>query len=203
MALPTCSLKENVLSSLVTSSSPLINLRILDTIQGVTKRCSLSLLTNSALVCESKCGGTGGSYGDSANEYSYANHVTWSPNKLWISTSVFNLWYYRSDYMQRIIAGIRDNVEEFKILPMVQFSVADPDPDPGSGAFLTPGSGIRNRFFPDPGSRIPNPYIWGHIENFMGIFNHSLKIGPNFFLKHFKNDIIFNFEKFVTTKKVW
>ncbi len=31
--------------------------------------------------------------------------------------------------------------------------------DPGSGAFLTPGSGIRNRFFPDPGTRIldPNP----------------------------------------------
>jgi hypothetical protein len=28
---------------------------------------------------------------------------------------------------------------------------------PGSGAFLTPGSGIRNRFFPDPGSRIPDP----------------------------------------------
>ncbi len=31
------------------------------------------------------------------------------------------------------------------------FSVADPDP--GSGAFLTPRSGIRNRFFPDPGSQ--------------------------------------------------
>jgi hypothetical protein len=29
--------------------------------------------------------------------------------------------------------------------------------DPGSGAFLTPGSGIRNRFFSDPGSRIPDP----------------------------------------------
>ncbi len=29
--------------------------------------------------------------------------------------------------------------------------------DPGSGAFLTPGSEIRNRFFPDPGSRIPDP----------------------------------------------
>ncbi len=27
------------------------------------------------------------------------------------------------------------------------------DPDPGSGAFLTPGSGTRNRFFPDPGSQ--------------------------------------------------
>jgi hypothetical protein len=24
--------------------------------------------------------------------------------------------------------------------------------DPGSGTFLPPGSGIRNRFFPDPGS---------------------------------------------------
>ncbi len=33
------------------------------------------------------------------------------------------------------------------------------DSDPGSGAFLTPGpgSGIRNRFFPDPWSRIPDP----------------------------------------------
>ncbi len=37
--------------------------------------------------------------------------------------------------------------------------------DLGSGAFLTPGSGIRNRFFSgsrisDFGSRIPNPYYW-------------------------------------------
>jgi hypothetical protein len=39
----------------------------------------------------------------------------------------------------------------------VWYSVADPDP--GSGAFLPPGSGIRIRdeFFPDPGSRIPDP----------------------------------------------
>ncbi len=28
----------------------------------------------------------GGDCGVSANEYSYAHHVTWSPNKLWIST---------------------------------------------------------------------------------------------------------------------
>jgi hypothetical protein len=34
----------------------------------------------------------------------------------------------------------------------VYFSVTDPDP--GSDAFLTPGSGIG--FFPDPGTRIPN-----------------------------------------------
>ncbi len=30
------------------------------------------------------------------------------------------------------------------------------DPGSGIGAFLTPGSGIQNRFFPDPGSRIPD-----------------------------------------------
>jgi hypothetical protein len=47
--------------------------------------------------------------------------------------------------------------------------------DPGSGAFLTPGSGIRNRFFPDPGSRIPdlgsripNPYFLELRDNFFG-----------------------------------
>jgi hypothetical protein len=35
--------------------------------------------------------------------------------------------------------------------------------DPGSGAFLTPGSGIRNRAFPDPGSRISDPGSQTHI----------------------------------------
>ncbi len=72
----------------------------------------------------------------------------------------------------------------------------------GSGAFLAPGSGIRNRFFPEPGSRIPNPYIWEHVENLFGKnFNNSLKIGPNFFLQHFINKIISNLVKLVTTKK--
>jgi hypothetical protein len=42
-------------------------------------------------------------------------------------------------------------------------SVADPEPDPGSGAFLTPGSGIWNRFFPDRGSRISDPGPQTHI----------------------------------------
>ncbi len=49
------------------------------------------------------------------------------------------------------------------------FSVADPDP--GSGAFLTSGSGIRNRFFPDPGSRISDPGSQDHIfKSFLTIF---------------------------------
>jgi hypothetical protein len=40
---------------------------------------------------------------------------------------------------------------------MIERSVVDPDP--GSGAFLPPGSGIRIQyeFFPHPGSQIPDP----------------------------------------------
>jgi hypothetical protein len=39
------------------------------------------------------------------------------------------------------------------------------DPDPVSGAYLSPVSGIRNRFFPDPGYRISKPILcngWEH-----------------------------------------
>ncbi len=82
--------------------------------------------------------------------------------------------------------------------PLVTCSVADPDP--GSGTFLTPGSGIRNMFFPNPGSRIPNPYFWELSENFLGKkFYNSLKIGPNFILPHFTTKIICNFAKLVAT----
>jgi hypothetical protein len=37
--------------------------------------------------------GEGVSCGVLANEYSCAHHVTWSPNKLWRSTSIFNLCF--------------------------------------------------------------------------------------------------------------
>ncbi len=58
------------------------------------------------------------------------------------------------------------------------------DPDPGSVAFLTLGSGIRNGFIPDPGSQIPdpNPIFLKLCDNFLGKkFYNSLKIEPNFF----------------------
>ncbi len=45
------------------------------------------------------------------------------------------------------------------VFTILVHSVADPDPGSGIGAFLTPGSGIRNRFIPDPGSRFPNSYF--------------------------------------------
>ncbi len=58
--------------------------------QGVTRRCRLSWLTNSALVYRVQMRGDSGV---SANEYSCAHHVTWSQNKLWISNSIFNLCF--------------------------------------------------------------------------------------------------------------
>ncbi len=49
-----------------------------------------------------------------------------------------------------------DMVVEGQVQPLTALifrATIDAHPDPGSGAFLTPGSGIRNRFFPDPGSQ--------------------------------------------------
>ncbi len=42
---------------------------------GVTKRCRLSWLTDSALVYKPKCGGEGAFCGASANEYSCAHEA--------------------------------------------------------------------------------------------------------------------------------
>jgi hypothetical protein len=51
-------------------------------------------------------------------------------------------------------------------------------------------------------SWISNPYFWELGDKFLGKkFYNSMKTGPNFFLLHFKNKIIFNFVKFVATKK--
>jgi hypothetical protein len=59
---------------------------------------------------------------------------------------------------------------------------------------------IRDRFF--SGSRIPTPYFLELSDKFLGKkFYNSMKTGPNFFLQHFKNKIIYNFVKFVATKK--
>jgi hypothetical protein len=85
---------------------------------------------------------------------------------------------------------------------MAKPSVADPDL--GSGAFLTPGSGIRNRFIPDLRSRIPKSYFSELSDNFLSKkFCNSLKFGPNFFLHLFKKKIILHFVKFVATKKMY
>jgi hypothetical protein len=60
-----------------------------------------------------------------------------------------------SEIKERFIIYLSLTKGFINAITYVENSVADPDP--GSGAFLTPGSGIRNRFFPDPGSRIPDP----------------------------------------------
>jgi hypothetical protein len=69
---------------------------------------------------------------------------------------------------------------------------------------LTPGPGSGIGFFRilDLGSQIPTPYFLELSDKFLGKkFYNSLKAGPNFFLQHIKNKIIFNFVKFVATKK--
>ncbi len=74
--------------------------------QGVTKKCRLSLLTNSALVIRVQMRGEGESCGVSANEKSCAHHVTWSSNKLWRSTSIFNLQYVHAPLSSHLLSLI-------------------------------------------------------------------------------------------------
>ncbi len=82
--------------------------------------------------------------------------------------------------------------------PSIKISVADPDP--GSGAFLTPGSGIS--FF-----RIPDLRSQTHMfESLVTIFWVESSIilcnWHNFILCQFKIKTIFNFVIIVATKKV-
>jgi hypothetical protein len=67
-----------------------------------------------------------------------------------------------------LYGGLGITVVSFLQLYFINFrSVADPDP--GSGAFLTPGSNIRNNFF--SGSRISDPGSQTHIfESLVTIF---------------------------------
>jgi hypothetical protein len=56
----------------------------------LTKRCRLSLLTNSALLIRVQTRGRGEVAGSQPMSTA-VHHVTWSPNNLCISTSIFNL----------------------------------------------------------------------------------------------------------------
>ncbi len=84
---------------------------------------------------------------------------------------------------------------------MLRIRIRDPVPclfDPWS---RDPGTGKGFFQIPDLGSQTKI------LESLVTIFwvkkfSNSLKIGPNFFLQHFKNKIIFNFVKFMATKKV-
>jgi hypothetical protein len=82
---------------------------------------------------------------------------TWyseSPTQLCIEISISS----NSRNLLRYLYTVKEKGGKTEIKPHpLPYCVADPDP--GSGAFSTPGpgSGIWNRFFPDPGSRIPDP----------------------------------------------
>jgi hypothetical protein len=73
------------------------------------------------------------------------------------------------------------------------------DPDSGSSAFLTPGSGMG--FF-----RISDGFQTHIFQSLVTNFwvkklYNSVKTDKKIFLQHFKNKILFNFVKFVATKK--
>jgi hypothetical protein len=58
-------------------------------------RCRLSWLTNSALVCEPKCGGKGGVAGSQPMSTA-AHRIPYKSLEQWRSDSMFNLWVWGS-----------------------------------------------------------------------------------------------------------
>ncbi len=72
-----------------------------------------------------------------------------------------------------------------------KFNILYSVPDPGSGAFLTPGSGIRNRFFPDP---VSQSHIFESLVTIFWVKSSILlwKLAQIFCLQHFETKIIFN-----------
>jgi hypothetical protein len=69
--------------------------------QGITKRCRLSWLTNSAFEYEPKCGGRGSCRG---RPMSTAVHR--SPNKLWRSNSIFFTYEVEERMPNEVISAL-------------------------------------------------------------------------------------------------
>ncbi len=143
--------------------------------QGVTKRCRLSLLTNSALVYESKCdicvgigGWGGGGCGVSANEYSCAYHVsgaqinfgdlpqylTYGCSYLYWYWPIASTQYSRSDLLER--RGIILYLEYHNVCHLVLIDSPAPSPasecpppetNGGGGATLACGWGGEGSHF--------------------------------------------------------
>jgi hypothetical protein len=99
---------------------------------------------------------------------------------------------------ETLIVGIGKQIQQ-KNIAVLRIRIRDPVPF----CTLDPGSGIGFFRIRDPGSRIPNTYFESIVKMFWVKSSIILlKIGSNFFLKYFKNLIIFYFVEFVATKKV-
>jgi hypothetical protein len=59
-------------------------------------------------------GGGEGVAGVSANENSCAHHLTWSPNKLWRSNSLFNLWCQMISFSDFVQKKVRKDIKDSK-----------------------------------------------------------------------------------------
>ncbi len=58
-----------------------------------------------------------------------------------LPTTFLTTWYGTKRYQKKLPTNLDRKLKQTNVA------------DPGSGAFLTPGSGIRNRFYLDPGSQ--------------------------------------------------
>ncbi len=81
---------------------------------------------------------------------------------MWKWSPVYNFNSARA--LKKIISAVSAGVEDTSTLPnsdtqkdLLMYHRYRQCCGSGIQCFLTPGSGIRNRFFPDPGSRIPDP----------------------------------------------
>jgi hypothetical protein len=80
--------------------------------RGVTKRCRLSWLTNSALVYKPKRGGR-----ELWGLSQWVQLCAWNSNKLWRSNSIFNLWIEPTSRSPRHLddEGIKSQSPDFSV----------------------------------------------------------------------------------------
>ncbi len=92
----------------------------------------------------------------SEEQFENSNHIriSYLPHVA-IFIKIFEFYLVTQSPLKWVIGKVEQNYcgkREYRLI----FWSSVADPDPGSGSFLTPGSGIRIRFFPDPASRIPD-----------------------------------------------
>ncbi len=129
---------------------------------GYKEMSSSTLLTNRALVYKSKWGGMRGVCGVSANEYSCAHHVTWSPK----TTSMFNLCeedfspiFYHSNKERNIekmctsvCLGEPENVRVDNESAIIRWTLPDPILPVGGGRGIMADT------------EIPPPRVWPELR---------------------------------------
>ncbi len=120
---------------------------------------------------------------------------------IWLPDADTNPEHYLEDTFELSVAIPSQRSRKFSG-PVLRIRIRDSVPflplDPGSGI------GFSRSRIPDLVSWIPNPYFWELWDIFWGKkFYNALKIGPNFFLQHFKIKIVKFCEIYDSKEKLW